>query len=227
MGRWKGIKIRLKNNKKWITYVLIAIIIGAYCYGFAFLTSDFLKRELITENGKYEILRDLIGILLAVTGIVGYAIYITMSKLIEKRVKTYAEELHNRSVAATKVQVGFLNWKEYKKKKHRDKKSKLKILKKNVIFNTKIAYQFSLKLDEEKRQTFVAGVPPDYFSQTGQLWGNPVYNWDVLKKEGFSWWIQRMDHTLKLYDVVRIDHFRGLVAYWEVPAGESWLSHFF
>lgn len=148
MGRWKGVKSWLKNNKRWITYVLIAIIVGAYGYGFALLIGDFLKRELITENGKYEILRDIIVILLAVTGIVGYAIYITMSKLIEERIKTYTEELHNRSLAITKMHVGFSYWKDYEKKKHRDKKSKLEILK-IAISNTKIAYQYSLKLDEE------------------------------------------------------------------------------
>ncbi len=77
------------------------------------------------------------------------------------------------------------------------------------------------KLDNEKRSYAVAGVPPDYFSETGQLWGNPVYRWDVLKERGYGWWLQRMEHTLNLFDVVRVDHFRGLVAYWEVPAGEK------
>lgn len=77
------------------------------------------------------------------------------------------------------------------------------------------------KLGEEKRCSFVAGVPPDYFSKTGQLWGNPVYKWDALKETGYKWWIQRMEHTLNLFDIVRIDHFRGLVSYWEVPAGEK------
>ena len=77
------------------------------------------------------------------------------------------------------------------------------------------------KLNEEKRPVFVAGVPPDYFSETGQLWGNPIYNWDILKERNYEWWIQRMEHALKIYDVVRIDHFRGLVDFWEVPAGEQ------
>lgn len=77
------------------------------------------------------------------------------------------------------------------------------------------------KLNEEKKPLYVAGVPPDYFSKTGQLWGNPVYRWDVLKQNEYAWWIQRMAHTLKLYDWVRIDHFRGFAAYWEVPAGEK------
>lgn len=77
------------------------------------------------------------------------------------------------------------------------------------------------KLDDDMRPVALAGVPPDYFSETGQLWGNPVYRWDVLKERGYDWWVQRMAHTLNLFDVVRVDHFRGLVAYWEVPAGES------
>ncbi|RJQ49766.1 MAG: 4-alpha-glucanotransferase [Nitrospiraceae bacterium] len=76
-------------------------------------------------------------------------------------------------------------------------------------------------LDSEKKPTFVSGVPPDYFSSTGQLWGHPVYNWDALKKSGYAWWIQRIEHNLKLYHIFRIDHFRGFVGYWEVPAGEK------
>lgn len=69
--------------------------------------------------------------------------------------------------------------------------------------------------------TEVAGVPPDYFSETGQLWGNPLYNWDTLKKNGFSWWIRRLRHSLSLFDTVRIDHFRGLLAYWAIPFGDK------
>jgi 4-alpha-glucanotransferase len=77
------------------------------------------------------------------------------------------------------------------------------------------------KLDDSKKPYVVAGVPPDYFSNTGQLWGNPVYDWDVLRKTGYKWWIERVQHVLSLYDIIRIDHFRGLVAYWEVPANED------
>ena len=77
------------------------------------------------------------------------------------------------------------------------------------------------KLDKDKVPTAVSGVPPDYFSETGQLWNNPVYRWDVLKETGYGWWIERMGHTLNAFDRVRIDHFRGLVKYWEVPAGEE------
>jgi 4-alpha-glucanotransferase len=74
------------------------------------------------------------------------------------------------------------------------------------------------KLDESRRPYVVAGVPPDYFSATGQLWGNPVYRWDLLRERGYSWWIERIRQNLAYFDRVRIDHFRGLVAYWEVPA---------
>jgi 4-alpha-glucanotransferase len=77
------------------------------------------------------------------------------------------------------------------------------------------------KLGEDKRPLFVSGVPPDYFSSTGQKWNNPVYKWDVLKESGYRWWIERVAHHLDLFDIVRIDHFRGLVAAWEIPAGET------
>ncbi|OPY75112.1 MAG: 4-alpha-glucanotransferase [Syntrophorhabdus sp. PtaU1.Bin050] len=76
-------------------------------------------------------------------------------------------------------------------------------------------------LDSEKRPAFVSGVPPDYFSETGQLWSNPVYRWEVLKESGYRWWMERIGHHAGLFNVVRIDHFRGLVAYWEIPAGEK------
>ncbi len=76
-------------------------------------------------------------------------------------------------------------------------------------------------MDENGRPRNVAGVPPDYFSETGQLWGNPVYNWEYLQSTGFAWWIERLRANFKLYDIVRIDHFRGLAAYWSVPAGSE------
>jgi len=74
------------------------------------------------------------------------------------------------------------------------------------------------KLNRSKRPKFIAGVPPDYFSSMGQLWGNPVYDWEVLKKTQYLWWMERMKHNMKIFDLVRIDHFRGLIAYWQVPA---------
>ncbi|MFH0811728.1 MAG: 4-alpha-glucanotransferase [Pseudomonadota bacterium] len=77
------------------------------------------------------------------------------------------------------------------------------------------------KLDDNQKPYVVAGVPPDYFSATGQLWGNPIYRWDILKERDYDWWVKRIAHSLKLYDFLRIDHFRGFVAYWEVPAREK------
>ncbi len=77
------------------------------------------------------------------------------------------------------------------------------------------------KLNEVKRPYVVAGVPPDYFSKTGQRWGNPIYNWEKMQQNKFAWWSNRLAQNLKLFDIVRIDHFRGLVAYWEVPAEEK------
>lgn len=74
-------------------------------------------------------------------------------------------------------------------------------------------------LDNQGKPTVVAGVPPDYFSPTGQLWGNPLYRWDVHAENGYSWWIERLRAVLKLVDIVRLDHFRGFAGYWEVPAG--------
>jgi 4-alpha-glucanotransferase len=75
------------------------------------------------------------------------------------------------------------------------------------------------KLDKDKRPTRVSGVPPDYFSADGQLWGNPVYRWDMLRKTDYQWWLNRVAHDLRLFDFVRMDHFRGFVACWEVPFG--------
>ncbi|UCD20478.1 MAG: 4-alpha-glucanotransferase [candidate division WOR-3 bacterium] len=72
------------------------------------------------------------------------------------------------------------------------------------------------KLNKDSRPLFVSGVPPDYFSETGQLWGNPVYDWHALRRTGFEWWIQRIAHSLKIFDCARLDHFRGFVAFWQV-----------
>jgi 4-alpha-glucanotransferase len=74
-------------------------------------------------------------------------------------------------------------------------------------------------LDENSLPTVVAGVPPDYFSKTGQLWGNPLYRWDVHKKSGYAWWLERFRSVLNFVDVVRLDHFRGFAGYYEIPYG--------
>lgn len=80
------------------------------------------------------------------------------------------------------------------------------------------SHQELFELDENGSPLVVAGVPPDYFSETGQLWGNPLYRWDAHKRSGYAWWIARLRHALQMADMVRIDHFRGFAAYWEVPA---------
>ncbi|MCL2372176.1 MAG: 4-alpha-glucanotransferase [Defluviitaleaceae bacterium] len=77
------------------------------------------------------------------------------------------------------------------------------------------------QLDEAGQPTAVAGVPPDYFSETGQLWGNPLYDWAAHKKTNYAWWCKRVATTLAMVDIVRIDHFRGFEAYWSVPRGET------
>jgi 4-alpha-glucanotransferase len=81
------------------------------------------------------------------------------------------------------------------------------------------------ELDEELNPIRIAGVPPDYFSPTGQRWGNPLYRWDVLEGRGFDWWVRRIARSVQLYDIVRLDHFRGFEAYWAIPAAEETAIH--
>ena len=76
-------------------------------------------------------------------------------------------------------------------------------------------------LDKEKKPTLVAGCPPDAFSEDGQLWGNPLYNWEYMKKDSYSWWKQRIGYALELYDIVRIDHFRGFESFYAIPYGDT------
>jgi 4-alpha-glucanotransferase len=83
------------------------------------------------------------------------------------------------------------------------------------------AHRELFHLDKTGRPQVVAGVPPDYFSPTGQLWGNPLYSWQALQASGYAWWLQRLQRSLSLVDKVRLDHFRGFCGYWEVPARES------
>ncbi|MBN1973596.1 MAG: 4-alpha-glucanotransferase [Sedimentisphaerales bacterium] len=77
------------------------------------------------------------------------------------------------------------------------------------------------KLDKFKKPAFKSGVPPDYFSRTGQLWGNPVYNWQKLKEHDYQWWVERTRQNLRLYDIFRIDHFRGFVKFWQIPGSDK------
>ncbi|HFI0602447.1 TPA: 4-alpha-glucanotransferase [Streptococcus suis] len=77
------------------------------------------------------------------------------------------------------------------------------------------------KTDEEGKPSVVAGCPPDAFSEIGQLWGNPIYDWEAMKADGFTWWVARLRESFKIYDMVRIDHFIGFASFWEIPAGEE------
>lgn len=83
------------------------------------------------------------------------------------------------------------------------------------------AHPALFELDDQGRQTVVAGVPPDLFSATGQHWGNPLYRWPAHAADGYAWWIERVRHTFAMVDLARIDHFRGFAAYWEIPRGET------
>ncbi|MFQ5741364.1 MAG: 4-alpha-glucanotransferase [Acidobacteriota bacterium] len=87
------------------------------------------------------------------------------------------------------------------------------------------AHRELFQLDAEGQPLAVAGVPPDYFSATGQLWGNPLYRWDVLAESGYEWWIERFRLVFSMVDLIRVDHFRGFEAYWEVPAAETTAVH--
>ena len=79
--------------------------------------------------------------------------------------------------------------------------------------------QDSAQQADSGQPTVVAGVPPDYFAEDGQLWGNPLYDWDHLARTGYAWWIDRLRAAFELYDIIRLDHFRGFDTYWEIPAG--------
>ncbi len=87
------------------------------------------------------------------------------------------------------------------------------------------AHQSLFELGPDGMPTVVAGVPPDFFSATGQRWGNPLYRWEVHARDGFAWWVQRMRRVFELVDIVRIDHFRGFAGYWEIPASEPTAVH--
>ena len=87
------------------------------------------------------------------------------------------------------------------------------------------ANQNVFRLDEQGNPTVVAGVPPDYFSETGQLWGNPLYRWDVMEANGYAWWTARFAQAFRQFDMLRVDHFRGFESFWEVPAGAETAMH--
>lgn len=134
--------------------------------------------------------------------------------------KAYADELEKEKFLQY---IFFKQWSALKKYCH---KNAIKVIGDIPIYvmldSSDVWTNASLfKLDRHKRPPYVSGVPPDYFSKTGQLWGNPVYKWNRLKKTGYNWWIRRFRHMFRLFDIVRVDHFRGFVAFWQIPANKK------
>jgi 4-alpha-glucanotransferase len=121
----------------------------------------------------------------------------------------------------------FRQWKEVKDYAHKNDIKIIGDIPLYVALDSVDAWCHSdiFQFDKEKNPIAVGGVPPDYFSETGQLWGNPLYKWNILKQHGYKWWIDRIKANLVLYDIIRIDHFRGFAAYWSVPYGEKTAIH--
>lgn len=141
-----------------------------------------------------------------------------------KAMKAYREELKDEIVFFEFQQYTFA--KQWKNLKDYANEKGIKIIGDMPIY---VAFDGSdswsnpklFQFDEENKPIAVAGCPPDAFSETGQLWGNPLYNWDYHKKTGYKWWIQRVAYCFELYDIVRIDHFRGFDEYYSIPYGEE------
>lgn len=140
----------------------------------------------------------------------------------EKALKKFRDE-HTTSIEKYKFQQ-FLFFRQWDELKKYAAQLHIKIIGDIPIF---VAYDSAdawanpelFYFDEDRNPTVVAGVPPDYFSRTGQLWGNPLYDWDAHRKTNFSWWVKRIKQILSSVDIIRLDHFRGFVDYWEIPAG--------
>ncbi len=140
-----------------------------------------------------------------------------------------AREVHGREVALEQVlQFAFdRQWSDLRKAAAR---AGIRILGDIAIFvqmdsSDVWTHPDLFELDKDLQPIHVAGVPPDYFSATGQRWGNPLYRWDVLRAQGFDWWVQRIARSCQLYDIVRLDHFRGFESYWSIPAEEQTAIH--
>lgn len=139
-------------------------------------------------------------------------------------IKKFSEEYHEEIEYQTWLQFEFFNqW--YNLKKYANDKN-IRVVGDIPIFvdhNSADVWANPkyFEVDEQGNRQLVAGVPPDYFSDTGQLWGNPLYKWEVLENDGYSWWIDRFRQMFELFDAIRVDHFRGFDEYWAVPAGEE------
>ncbi|MBE5742352.1 MAG: 4-alpha-glucanotransferase [Clostridiales bacterium] len=168
----------------------------------------------------------------------GYAVFMTAKTVYGEYknfplwLKTHEKRLIDRFIEENNEEFLFYNFTQYivenqffKLKKYANEKG-VKLMGDLPLY---VAYDSAevwknpelFMLDEEYKPIKVAGVPPDYFSQDGQLWGNPLYDYDKMEKDGFKWWKARLKRSLKTFDLVRIDHFRGLDRFWAIPYGES------
>ncbi len=146
--------------------------------------------------------------------------------------KSYSKELEDKVVKENKHEYLFWQWTQFEVKRewdnlHKYAKSKnIKIMGDMplyVAYDSVDVWKYNklYLLDEDNKPKLVAGCPPDYFSETGQLWGNPIYDWEYLKETNYSWWNNRIKQAFKLYDILRIDHFRGFDRYYGIPYGEK------
>lgn len=147
----------------------------------------------------------------------------------KETIKAYTKQLANEIEYWNFIQ--FIFFKQWKELKHYANSSGIKIIGDIPIYVAQDsvdtwANSENFKIDEDTMNPkLVSGCPPDSLSPTGQLWGNPIYDWDYMKKNRYKWWISRISENLKLYDIVRIDHFRGFESYWAIPYGENTASN--
>lgn len=142
----------------------------------------------------------------------------------EKALKRYKEELKDEIEYYNFIQ--FIFFKQWNELKEYANYNGIKIIGDIPIYVAEDSADMwsnpkMFKVDEDNTPKFVAGCPPDAFAITGQLWGNPIYDWDAMDEDDYKWWILRIRESLKLYDMVRIDHFRGFESYWQVPYGDK------
>ena len=183
----------LKNDKNWLDDFACFLAFKNYFYKKSKISSWRMWPEKIKKRDAYEV------------------------SLLKKELY---ESIQNEKI------LQFLFFRQWRHLKKYAGENKIKIIGDIPVY---VDYESSdvwsnpeiFKLSRDGRPLYVSGVPPDYFSRTGQLWNNPVYDWQKLKKSGFEWWIKRIKHNLGLYDLARIDHFRGFIAYWEVPGGNK------
>ncbi len=165
-----------------------------------------------------------------------FAFFMTMKELhqfrpwYEWKEKDYSPELENQVIHDNYGLYLFYVWTqyefldEYKALKAYANEKGIKLMGDMPLYlalDSIEAYKYPemFRFDENHNPTIVAGCPPDYFNEDGQLWGNPIYDWEAMKKDGYSWWNKRIEANLELFDILRIDHFRGIAAYYTIPYG--------